>query len=105
MRCKDLKVVNLNITEDNYQYKALFRLCTEDSCMDIDMENLSDNAVLEEIKKTFSVEDSIEEINSIITEKVMEASKVESRIKEGKDVSNENKDKKTQRDIDSLSTS
>ncbi len=105
MRCKDLKVVNLNITEDNYQYKALFRLCTEDSCMDIDMENLSDNSVLEEIKKTFSVEDSIEEINSIITEKVMEASKVESRIKEGKDVSNENKDKKTQRDIDSLSTS
>ncbi len=105
MLCKDLKVVNLNITEDNYQYKALFRLCTEDSCMDIDMESLSDNAVLEEIKKTFSVEDSIEEINSIITEKVMEASKVESRIKEGKDGSSENKDKKTQRDIDSLSTS
>ncbi|NLL06966.1 MAG: hypothetical protein GX270_14550 [Clostridiaceae bacterium] len=105
MRCKDLKVVNLNITEDNYQYKALFRLCTEDSCMDIDMENLSDNAVLEEIKKTFSLEESIEEINSIITEKVMEASKIESRIKEGKDVSIENKDNKTQRGIDSLSTS
>lgn len=105
MHCKDLKVVNLNITEDNYQYKALFRLCTEDKCIDIDMESLSDNAVLEEIKKTFYVEDSIEEINSIITEKVMEASKIESRIKEGKEGSSENKDKKTQRDIDSLSTS
>jgi len=105
MLCKDLKVVNLNITEDNYQYKALFRLCTDESCMDIDMENLSDNTLLEEIKKTFFLEDSIEEIKNIITEKVMEASKIESRIVEGKNCCDETKDKKVQRDIDSLSTS
>lgn len=105
MLCKDLKVVNLNITEDHYQYKALFRLCTEEKCLDIDMENLSDNALLEEIKKTFSLEESIEEIKNIIMEKVLEASKIESRIVEGKNCCNENTDKKVQRDIDSLSTS
>ena len=105
MLCKDLKVVNLNITEDNYQYKALFRLCTEASCMDVDMASLTDKAVLEEIKKTFTLEDTLEEINSIIAQKVMEASNIESRIKEGKAGSDESKDKKTQRDIDSLSTS
>lgn len=105
MLCKDLKVVNLNITEDNYEYKALFRLCTEVKCIDIDMEKLSDKSVLEEIKKVFSIEDSIEEINTVIMEKVMEASKIESRINEGKDCCNEKKDKNTQRDIDSLSTS
>lgn len=105
MLCKDLKVVNLNITEDNYQYKALFRLCTDESCMDIDMENISDNTVLEEIKKTFSLEESLEEIKAIITDKVMEASKTESRIVEGNSCSEERTDKKVQRDIDSLSTS
>jgi len=105
MLCKDLKVVNLNITEDNYQYKALFRLCTDESCMDIDMENISDNTVLEEIKKTFSLEESLEEIKAIITDKVMEASKIESRIVEGNSCSEERTDKKVQRDIDSLSTS
>lgn len=105
MLCKDLKVVNLNITEDNYQYKALFRLCTDESCMDIDMENISDNTLLEEIKKTFSLEESLEEIKTIITEKVMEASKIESRIVEGNSCSEEKTDRKAQRDIDSLSTS
>jgi len=104
MLCKDLKVVNLNITEDNYQYKALFRLCTEDKCMDIDMENF-DTALLEEIKRTFSLEDSVEEIKNTIMEKVMEASKIESRIVEGENCCSENSDMKTQRDIDSLSTS
>jgi len=105
MLCKDLKVVNLNITEDNYQYKALFRLCAQDKCIDIDMENFSDNAVLENIKKTFSIDESLDEIKTIIMEKVMEASKIESRIKEGKDCCNGEKNDKVQRGIDSLSTS
>ena len=42
MKCKDLKVVNLNITEDNYEYKALFRLCADDKCLDIDLADISE---------------------------------------------------------------
>jgi len=105
MLCKDLKVVNLNITEDNYEYKALFRLCTDDVCMDVDLEELSQTDVLEEIKKSFGIEESIDEIKAVVMEKVMEASKLESRISEGESCCGDIKDKGVQRNIDSLSMS
>lgn len=105
MRCKDLKVVNLNITEDHYDYKALFRLCTDDKCLDIDLAQISDKKILEEIKNTFDLEDTIEEIEKIIMDKVMEASKIESRISQGENCCNDKVDEKTSRDIDSLSRS
>lgn len=85
MKCKDLKVVNLNITEDYYEYKALFRLCTEDRCIDVDLANLSEEAKLKEIKSEFNLEESISEIHDILMDKIMEVSKIESRIVEGKD--------------------
>lgn len=85
MKCRELKVVNLNITEDYYEYKALFRLCSDEHCMDIDLSEISEPKILEEIKNTFGIEEDINEIKEIIMEKVMEASKIESRIKEGKD--------------------
>ncbi len=105
MLCKDLKVVSLNISEDNYEYKALFRLCTESACMDVDMEKLSENGILEEIKKSFSIDESIDEIRKIIMDKVMEAAKLESTISEGENCCKETEDKKLRRSIDSLSMS
>ncbi|MCX7710638.1 MAG: hypothetical protein N2484_12425 [Clostridia bacterium] len=105
MLCKDLKVVNLNITEDFYQYKALFRLCSENACMDIDMEMLSDPLILTEIIRTFEIEENTEVLKSEVTQKILEASKLESRIKEGQDYGRDVEDKKIQRNIDSLSTS
>lgn len=104
MKCRDLKVVNLNITEDFYEYKALFRLCTDDHCMDIDLAKISDPGVLEKAKETFEVEESIEEMKEIIMEKIMEASKIESRIHEGKDCCKK-ADRTIDREIDSLSSS
>lgn len=105
MKCKDLKVVNLNITEDNYEYKALFRLCTDSACMDVDLDGFEKVETLEEIKKTFSIDEGIDEIKSIIMEKVMEASKAESKISEGKDCCKDVDDKKIKRSIDSLNMS
>lgn len=105
MKCKDLKVVNLNITEDNYEYKALFRLCTDDKCLDIDLADISEKNLLEEIKNTFGLEETTEEIKEIIMEKVMEASKLESRNVQGEGCCKSNTDGKTDRDIDSLSRS
>lgn len=84
MKCIDLKVVNLNITEDNYVYKALFRLCTSDRCLDIDYENLNSD-ILQKIKEEFEIGDSLEQIKKIIDDKVLEATKIESRIVDGKD--------------------
>ncbi len=105
MLSKDLKIVNLNITEDHYEYKAMFRLCNQDSCMDIDMANLSDISLLNEIKKNFEIEEDIEVMKEIITKKIFDASNLESRISEGEGCCKETEDKKTQRGIDSLSTS
>ncbi|AUG56953.1 hypothetical protein [Acetivibrio saccincola] len=106
MKCRDLKVVNLNITEDHYEYKALFRLCTDDKCLDIDLAEISsDGKLLEEIKNTFNLEETTEEIKEIIMEKVMEASKLESRNVQGEDCCKSDVDKKTSRDIDSLNRS
>lgn len=105
MKCKYLKVVNLNITEDHYEYKALFRLCAEDKCLDIDLTQISDKKLLEKIKETFNLEDTTEEIEKIIMDKVMDASKIESRITQGENCCNNKVDKKTEKDIDSLSRS
>lgn len=105
MKSEDLKVVNLNITEDNYEYKGLFRLCTDENCMDVDLENLSKNEFLEEIKNTFLIEESIEEIKEIINKKVMGATKLESKISQGEGCCGHVKDKKAQRAVDSLSSS
>lgn len=105
MLCKDLKVVNLNITEDNYEYKGLFRLCTESVCMDVNLEKLSETGMLEEIKKSFSIQEPIDEMKDILNQKIMEASKLESKISEGENCCSEVKDKVVQRKIDSLSMS
>jgi SMC interacting uncharacterized protein involved in chromosome segregation len=105
MRCMDLKVVSLNITEDNYEYKALFRLCNDSTCIDLDLSRFSETETLEEIKKSFSIDESIDEMKSIIMQKVMEATKIESRITEGQNCCEDVKDKKLQRSIDSLNMS
>lgn len=105
MFCKELKVVNLNITEDHYEYKALFRLCSEEYCMDIDLSELSEESLLQKVKDTFKLEESLEEIKEYIMNKVMDASKIESRINEGEQCCNESMDEQTQRDIHSLSRS
>jgi len=102
---KDLKVVSLNITEDNYEYKGLFRLCSDDKCMEADLEKLSDESFLEEVKKTFSINESISAIKSDIMDKVVEASKLESRNVQGENCCNDKNNKKIDRSIDSLNMS
>lgn len=104
MKCEDIKVVNLNITEDHYEYKALMRLCTEDTCFDINLNDFTDDNI-NEIKISFDVDESIDEMRKIIMAKVMEASKIESHISEGQDCCKDDKKEKYQRSIDSLSSS
>lgn len=84
MKCKELRVVNLNITEDFYDYKGLFRLCSEAECVDIDLADLEKDSKLKEIQAHFGLEEDIQEVKRIIKAKVMEATKIESRIVEGK---------------------
>ncbi len=105
MLSKDLKVRTLDITEDNYEFKALFRLCSGDVCLDVDLEKLSDKEQLDEVKRTFSIDEDDKVIVDNIMDKVMEASALESRISEGENLEGEIRTASEQRKIDSLSTS
>jgi len=80
--CKDLKVVNLNITEDFYIYKGVFQLCSSDKSMEIDLADFSDynERKLKEIKNYFDLNDSLRDIYKIIMDKVMDAAKIQSRV-------------------------
>lgn len=105
MFCKDLKVVNLNITEDDYQFNALFRLCTEDVCLETDVADISNGARLQEIKDSFKLEDNCDEIKEILMQKIMEASSLESRNLEGETCCDDVKEDSVQKNINSLSRS
>lgn len=106
MKIEQLKVLSLNISEDNYDYRALFRLCTDTVCMDVDLTDLSLNKKVEEIKAKFELDEQIEEIRDIIIKKVIAVSDVKSNVTEGENYSeHENKETSKQRAIDSLSMS
>jgi hypothetical protein len=105
MRCKDLKVVNLNITEDEYRYNALFRLCTEEACIETDVADISNGTRLQEIKDSFGIEESCEEIKEILMQKIVEISAAESRNLEGETCCPEVEDEGIQKSIGSLSMS
>ena len=105
MKCTSLKIVNLNIAEDFYDYKGVFRLCTEKECVDCDLTDLENDSKISEIKNHFELEEEIDEISKIIKEKVMEAAKIESRIVEGKPCSEEVDDMEKEMRIKSLDLS
>lgn len=105
MLCRDLKVVSLNITEDEYRYGALFRLCTETVCMDADVDGISTGEKLQEIKESFGLRETCDEIREILMDKILEASAIESRNNEGETCCGEVEDERLQKNIDALSTS
>lgn len=78
MYCKDLKVVNLTITEDFYEYKAIFQLCSDEKGIEIDLAEF-DMEKTNEIRDFFSLQESVEEIHKTIMNKVMEATNIHSR--------------------------
>jgi hypothetical protein len=63
------------------------------------------NDILEDIKKSFSIQEPIDEMRNMIMQKIMEASKLESRVSEGENCCKDVNDKEIQRNIDSLSLS
>ena len=106
MKSEQLKVLTLNISEDNYDYRALFRLCTDTAYMEVDLTELSLNIKVEEIKAKFELDEQIDEIRDIIIKMVIAVSDVKSNVTEGENYSkHENKETSKQRAIDSLSMS
>lgn len=79
MCCKDLKVVNLTITEDFYEYKGIFQLCAGEKSIEIDLADFTLEKV-NEIKGFFNLQESLNDIQKTIMDKVMEATKIHCRI-------------------------
>jgi hypothetical protein len=81
MYCKDLKVVNLTITEDFYEYKGIFQLCSGKKRVEIDLAEFNTNTErINEIRDLFGLQESVEEIYETIMDKVMDATKIHSRV-------------------------
>ena len=102
MKLNDLLVSNLNISEDEYSYKGLFTLSGEGISLGVDLAELDANIVTEEIKKTFCLTETSDEIKKVIMDKVMVQAAVSTQIKEGEDIHTEKKKKKTDSFANSL---
>lgn len=84
MKTSDLLLSSLNITEDEYNYKGLFFLSHGDVSVKVDLADLQSDKTIEELKTTFKLEESKEEIRKIIMDKVMDKADISSKIIEGK---------------------
>ena len=102
MKAIDLQVSNLNISEDEYSYKGLFMLSGESISINVDLAELDGKVTLNEIINKFSLQESKEEIRSIVMDKVMIQAAVSTQIKEGVDFQTEKRKKKIDKSANSL---
>ncbi|MCX7842695.1 MAG: hypothetical protein N2489_06435 [Clostridia bacterium] len=102
MRVNELLVSSVNITEDEYCYKGLFILSGNSQSMNLDISELEEGDKLNNIKETFQLEDSIEDIKSSILAKVIEKASISSNIKEGENYNESSSRKRVEKAAASL---
>lgn len=83
MRMDQLILSGLDITEDEYHFKAQFILNAPGKYRSIDLEALEKDSLLDELKSFFELEESIVEIKSKLMDMVMEKARISSKIVEG----------------------
>lgn len=84
MKVDQLILSGLQITEDEYHFIGQFILNGLGKSRTVDLEDLDKNAMLEDLKAYFSLEESISEIRSGLMDKVMDNAHISSKIVEGK---------------------
>lgn len=102
MKINSLLVSNLHINEDEYSYKGLFTLSLEDISMQVDLSDLDQDQKLEEIKKTFILEEPSTEIRKFIMDRVIQQSGLSSPTSEGENYSEGKRKKNTEHSASSL---
>lgn len=105
MKATELLVSNLNITEDDYNYKGIFTLSNQDKSMSVDLAELETTAKLQEIKTFFGLDEETETIKDTILKMVIENSSISSKIKQGEDYKENTKKKNIERIVNSLDMS
>lgn len=93
MKTSDLLLSSLNITEDDYDYKGLFILSSNNVSINVDIADLENNNKVEELKCVFGLEEPVEEIREVLMNMIMEKAAISSKICEG-----ENYEEKSQRE-------
>lgn len=83
MKASNLLLSGLNITEDEYSFKAQFFLSCSGKTISIDIGDLESKTNLEKIKELFDLEESLDELKSTIMSMIIEKANISSKINEG----------------------
>jgi hypothetical protein len=97
MKTKQLLLSGLDISEDEYSFKAQFILSASGKSTSVDLESVEQTAVLKELKNYFELEEDTDDIRRLLMDMVMEKAHVNSTIVEGENYEESSKKKKVER--------
>ncbi|HEX2946572.1 MAG TPA: hypothetical protein VHT96_11530 [Clostridia bacterium] len=97
MKTKQLLLSGLDISEDEYSFKAQFILSASGRSTSVDLESIEQTAILEELKDFFELEEDTDEIKKLLMDMVVEKAHVNSTIVEGENYEENSKKKKVER--------
>lgn len=84
MKTEQLLLSSLDITEAEYIFKGQFILSGKGKSKQVDMEQLDQQAYLEELKEYFDLEEPTSEIRNKLISMVVEKAQIGSKIVDGK---------------------
>ena len=97
MKTSQLLLSGLDITEDEYNFKAQFILNAPGKSKSFDIDDLDSDSKLDKIKTYFDLEESPSEIKKQLMEMIMEKANIGSTIIEGEDYEETIKIKRVER--------
>jgi len=97
MKTKQLLLSGLDISEDEYSFKAQFILSASGKSKSVDLESIDHTEVLRELKDYFELDEDTDEIEKLLMDMVMEKAHVNSTIVEGENYEENSKKKKVER--------
>lgn len=97
MTINHLLLSGLDISEDEYSFKAQFILSAPGKSKSVDLESIERTSALGELKEYFELEESIDEIRRKLMDMVMEKTHIDSTIVEGENYEENSKKKKVQK--------
>ena len=97
MKTLQLILSGLDITEDDYSFKAQFILNAQGKSKNVDIGDLDSDLILKEIKTYFDLEEAPVEIKKQLMDLVMEKAHIGSTIIEGENYEETTKIKRVER--------
>lgn len=83
MKVSDLLISGVHISEDNYHYTGQFTLSAGKKTLDVDLTELNHEEGIKFIKKSFNLEESIEEIRQSLIDRLVLKAGISSKNVQG----------------------